>query len=213
MICQSCLFALAHQSRHPLGNLIKAGPGPIRAVAAEAHDACIDHPWVGRQQRVVSHIHGLDRPRFEVLDDNVDFGRQPPQLPKTLGTAKFKSEAALVAIDAQILNADAAVEGSPDAAHFAIGRRLDLDNFGPGSPRIMVLNGPATAQVKSRTRMPARGLAALSDEGIGEPLEICNDQVRLLGPVAERLLAAINECGVKAIGLGADAVEGVAGDK
>lgn len=74
-------------------------------------------------------------------------------------------------------------------------------------------NGPASAQVKSRTRMPARGPAALSDEGIGELLEVGNNQVRFLGPGAERLLAAINECGVKAIGLGADAVEDVVGDK
>ncbi len=65
--------------------------------------------------------------------------------------------------------------------------------------------------------MPARGpvasFAALSDEGIGEFLEVGNDQVRLLGPGAEGLLAAVDEGGVEAIGLGADAVEDVVGNK
>ena len=79
-------------------------------------------------QRLIRKTECFHHPGPKVLDDYVGAGDEGEQSALALVMTKVKSNAALVAVHAQEVDAFAVVEGTPCAHHIAVGELLHLDD-------------------------------------------------------------------------------------
>jgi hypothetical protein len=79
-------------------------------------------------QRLIGKTECCHHPGPEVLEDHVGAGDEGEQSALVLVMTKVESYTALVAIDAQEVDAFAVVEGTPCAHHIAVGELLHLDD-------------------------------------------------------------------------------------
>ena len=120
----------AHEAGHALRDLIDAGPISVRSIAAKAGDVRVDQTRVRLFERVIAEAHVLHGAGLEVLDEDVGLGRQLRDQSDAFRLAEVEHKTALVAMDAQVIDADAVGERPPGANHLTLGRRLDLHHVG-----------------------------------------------------------------------------------
>jgi hypothetical protein len=88
----------AHESAHPLRDLIESGPVAIRAVGTEARDPAVHEPRealaqvLGREPELRHHVGA------EVLDEHVEARQQAQQQLAASGLPQVQRERALAAI-------------------------------------------------------------------------------------------------------------------
>ncbi len=94
-----------HQAAHGLDDVIVAGVVAIAPGLAEAGDAGIDQRWMILPERVIIEAELRHLPRPEVLDHNVTLASKFTGDVLALRRFQVKDDAALVAIDCQIIGA------------------------------------------------------------------------------------------------------------
>jgi hypothetical protein len=124
-----------HEARHPLHDLVVAGPVPVRAALAEAGNARIDQPGVGPAKGVVIDPEAALHVGPVVLHDHVRAGRERPQDLHPLGVLEVQDHALLVPLEVRLVEIDAVPARIP--------RPLDVQHLraqvgqdpGAGGPR------------------------------------------------------------------------------
>src|SRR4029453_2733510 len=97
----------AHQPAHRLDQEVVAGQlGP--GASPEAGDGAPDQAGVVPSQLLAPEPEALGGPGLEVLDQHVGPGRQGPGRPPALLVLEVQGDAALVAVDGQVVGAVAA---------------------------------------------------------------------------------------------------------
>ena len=120
-----------HEAADALQQEVVAGqcrPFPTRS---ETRHRAVHNALVPGRDLLVADAEAGSRPRAEVLDHHVGtLGEQPGLTPAVLG-AEVPGDAALVAVDAQVIGALVIDERRPEAAGVVTGTRtLDLDDVG-----------------------------------------------------------------------------------
>jgi hypothetical protein len=143
-----------HEAAHPLGDLIDAGPVPIRPVLPEAGDAAVDQARIDRAQALVVDAESALHVGAVVLHDDVGVLRQPLEDGHPVGLAEVQRDALLVAV--QVLEIEPVTIAAHTVAGAAAGH-LDLDRRGAPIDELPHAGraGPRPGQVEHRE--PAEG--------------------------------------------------------
>jgi hypothetical protein len=111
--------------------LIHTRPAAIRASVTKAGNRGIDQAWIQRRKCCVIHLHVSHHTGFEILDNDVSlFGHGANQF-KAFRLPKVDRQATLVAVNAEVIDADALLKRAPASHHLAVWRWFDFDDIGP----------------------------------------------------------------------------------
>src|SRR5207302_3813557 len=125
MACQ------AHDPAHPLHDQVVRSPRASRAVLTESRDVADDRPAVDRTDAIVGKAEPAHDSGAEVLDDDVAAFDETLEDLLAFGTLEIARDAALVAVDREVVRGDTVhVRGSPLAGLVPATRDLDLHHVG-----------------------------------------------------------------------------------